>query len=808
MATFSKFIPVPVSVPVPGFSFLEKTGTGSGTGENRSPAKSQYNSPTLRPRLLLIALLATSAFARDFAVKSAPSWVERLDVDTKVTVAKEHVRWGIYDILSDHQARVRGGSTSHYYRMVRSVLSPSGVQNASELELDFDPSFEKLTIHDIAVVRNGKRTRAFDPGDVRVIDKEESSSDRMYDGEQTALIFLKDVRPGDVIDYSWSLDGANPLLDGKFADAFSLSSSVPSRRIRHSLSFPASRTLHWRGLDPKVETRGDEQILTWERSDVHALDVEDAIPSWYEPWDYVQLSEFTSWNDVARWSDAMFQLDDNSTAEVTKLADTIRAENAGHDAQITAAIRFVQDDVRYLGIEMGRNSHEPHQPSETLAHRWGDCKDKSFLLASLLRQLGIEAYPALVNTRLGHKLDTVLPSPFIFDHVIVQAIADGKTQWIDGTISEQGGNMATMETPSYGYALVIRPETAKLAEIITNQGGSTLIEQTYTTRDAKLPVALLVRSTYSGADADAMRSTLAAYSRDDWAKERINDLAADQPKIESTGEIDVKDDRAKNTIVVTERYRVRDLWNEGDWSWYPRDLDAHLQRPNTIVRSMPLEFEYPLNITQVVTFNFPKTVDIEDSNAVTETKTFRYEYNVDGQGQTVVIRQSLRALKDSVAVADVSDHLTKLNDIWDEIGYQLRPELDKVPAASKIQQASVAHWTWGLGGVVLAVFIACAIAIPISRRRRSIDIDFVSRPGDLAPRPGQFSPGEAPASALALAHADDLHLQLNKLACPCGARIDSPPDIQHARYDEREMTIVTRQCRICGREQSVYFTAA
>jgi len=54
----------------------------------------------------------------------------------------------------------------------------------------------------------------------------------------------------------------------------------------------------------------------------------------------------------------MFVLDEKSTAAVKKLAATFYAQ-PGHEARATAAIRFVQDDVRYLGIEMGRNSHEP-----------------------------------------------------------------------------------------------------------------------------------------------------------------------------------------------------------------------------------------------------------------------------------------------------------------------------------------------------------------------------------------------------------------------------------------------------------------
>jgi hypothetical protein len=84
----------------------------------------------VRPvKLLLLAVLALPLFAREFDVRPAPTWIEQLDVVTNVVVAKQNVRWGIYDILSDHQ--VRDGA--EYFRTVRKVLSPSGVQNASEL---------------------------------------------------------------------------------------------------------------------------------------------------------------------------------------------------------------------------------------------------------------------------------------------------------------------------------------------------------------------------------------------------------------------------------------------------------------------------------------------------------------------------------------------------------------------------------------------------------------------------------------------------------------------------------------------------
>jgi len=721
--------------------------------------------------------------------------VERLDAETSIAVARQNVRWGIYDILRDHQVRAEDGGEWQYFRTVRKVLSPSGVQNASELSLDFDPTFERLVLHDIAIVRDGRRITALHPADIRVIEKEDDQDERIYDGERTALIFLKDVRPGDIIDYAWSLSGANPILGGKYNDDYDLSAAVPTRRLRHRLLWPADRPLHWRGADPAIAVNGADQILTWEIRDLPPIDVEDAIPSWYEPWRGVQVTEFASWSEVAQWADAMFRIDARSFAAVKELAEKLRAEHPTRDARITAAIRFVQDDIRYLGIEMGPNSHQPHPPWETLDGRWGDCKDKTLLLVALLRELGLEAYPALVNTRLLHRLPEKLPSPFLFDHAITQVLDGGKTYWVDGTMSDQGGTLATIETPGDGYALIVRPETQALTPIVTNTGGSTLVEQTYTTLDYAQPVSLLVRTTFSGGDADEMRSSLASESIEDLARHRINELAADQPKIEAEGLPRIDDDRTRNRIVITEKYHVPELWSGGHWTWYPRVLDSHLRRPRTMIRTMPLEFDYPLDVRQTVTFNLPEEVDVEKSTSVTETPTFRYDYTVDRNGKTVTIRQSLQARRDSVAAKDVADHLTKLNGIWSEITYRLAPDGAAPKAAEKPETDGL---PWGLG-IFIAAALVTIILLVVTRRPAAPALV-------PAHAHAMFRPGEAPASAVAIRGAHEIDAHLAGLGCTCGSAGYSTADTQSARYGEREMTIVTRRCASCGREQSVYFT--
>ena len=736
--------------------------------------------------LLLIAVMLP-LFAGEVQVRPVPAWIDEIAPETSLPIARKDVRWGLYDLLNDHQIR----GDAHYYRTVRKVLSPGGVQNASELELDFDPSWQRLVIHDVEIHRGGAILNALEPDQIRVIEKEDESESRIYDGERTALLFLKDVRPGDVIDYAWSIEGVNPLLGGRFTDHFDLSSAVPTRRIRHRLLWPAGRPLQWKGGKPAVSMSGVTQVLTWERKDVAALDVEDEIPSWYEPWEEVELSEFASWQEVAAWADAMFQLDARSIAEVKQLAATITAQHPSREDRITTAIRFVQDEVRYLGIEMGRNSHEPHQPWETLASRWGDCKDKTLLLVALLREMGVEAYPAMVNTRLQHRLKEKLPSPFLFDHVIAQVIDNGHVYWVDGTIAEQGGTLATVETPNDRVALVVRAGTNALTPVLTNEQGATVVEQKYTTTDYARPTQLTVRTTYTGAAADAIRPELASLSAEDFAQERINDLAIDQAKIEADGMPAITDDRLRNVIVIAEKYRIPGLWDDGDWSWYPRVLGAHLTRPDTMIRSMPLAVTHPLDVRQTVTFELPEELNVRDRKSVTESPALRYESAIGKNGRTITIRQSLRSRADAVAAKDVADHLTKISEIWSELGYRLTPV--KAVAAER-PSGEVSNWVVGVILFVSFVGVAWMLA---TRRKPGI------------PRTAfGFRPGEAPASALRVARAGEIDARLSELSCTCGKSLYSSPEFQRARYEERDLTIVTRRCGACGREQSLYFTAA
>src|SRR5205814_8964421 len=141
----------------------------------------------------------------------------------------------------------------------------------------------------------------------------------------------------------------------------------------------------------------------------------------------------------------------------------------------------------------------------------GDCKDKAYLLCTILQRMGIDASPALVHTDYRQTIEGWLPSPYAFDHVVVQVQLDGKTYWIDPTRSHQRGPIEQRYFPDYGRCLLARPGTFSLTVIPRSQSGwpKTTIHETFQVHGQKQPAQFTVHTLAQGLAADRLRAYFA-----------------------------------------------------------------------------------------------------------------------------------------------------------------------------------------------------------------------------------------------------------------------------------------------------------
>ena len=81
----------------------------------------------------------------------------------------------------------------------------------------------------------------------------------------------------------------------------------------------------------------------------------------------------------------------DASADLKQTVSSLTAARPTTLAKMQAIAGFVQQSVRYVAIELGIGGWQPHSASEVFTHRYGDCKDKTTLTISMLREIGVDA---------------------------------------------------------------------------------------------------------------------------------------------------------------------------------------------------------------------------------------------------------------------------------------------------------------------------------------------------------------------------------------------------------------------------------
>src|SRR5260221_13127535 len=86
------------------------------------------------------------------------------------------------------------------------------------------------------------------------------------------------------------------------------------------------------------------------------------------------------------------------------------------DDSIKAVHKYVTRDVRYVAISLRMGGYQAHAAADVVATGYGDCKDKATLFITLMKRMGITAYPVLLSA--GGRVERELPTISAFNHAI------------------------------------------------------------------------------------------------------------------------------------------------------------------------------------------------------------------------------------------------------------------------------------------------------------------------------------------------------------------------------------------------------
>lgn len=376
-------------------------------------------------------------------------------------------------VLDDTQALLGKDGLHYYTRRIARITKPEGL-SAGSRTVTWQPDRDKVTLHSLAIIRDGQRIDLLKNGeDVLVLRREKDLERAALDGRMTASIQIKDLRVGDLVDWSFSLERRDPILGSRVSDFERMGWPGAIGRHRVRMLWADGTPLVWKTTagfpDPKIGKAGDLNELLVDETGTIAPKPPTGAPLRFQRVGEIQATTYRGWADVVA---PMAPLYDE--AMVLKADSPIKAEiaaiaAASPDPKVRAfkALQLVEDKTRYLLLAMGDGGYKPASAEETWARRFGDCKGKTVLLLAILKGLNIQAEPVVVfASPAADGLDQRVPSASQFNHVLVRATIDGKAYWLDGTRSGDRGGLQTLAAPPYLWGLPIKASGATLEAIV------------------------------------------------------------------------------------------------------------------------------------------------------------------------------------------------------------------------------------------------------------------------------------------------------------------------------------------------------
>jgi transglutaminase-like putative cysteine protease len=625
------------------------------------------------------ALAGMRAHAGDAepVVEPPSKWVvprsfDKPSADDVVDPTQEY-RW----LLSDRQ--INAQSNEEFVHQARQTLNPAGVQDNSHISISYDPTSQSLTFHWARLWRGKNKLDRLDLSKLHISPAGLDTDASLFSSEKKALLMLDDVQVGDIVDYAYTIGGTNPALAGKFSDSVQLQFSQPVDRNVTRLIWPSSRRLfiknHLTDIQPVTSRKSNVVEYLWDVRHEPGLHREPQTPVWYDPYAWVQLSEFQKWADIDRWALRLFTTTNPPSPELTQKIKEWKQLPAPED-RVLAALRFVQEEVRYLGTEDEPAGSEPAQPSVVFARRFGDGKDKSFLLVTILRALKIEAFPVLVNDQRRQELAELQPSPTVFNRVVVQVNLSGQSYWLDTTATYERGALALRSWPNYAWGLTVSPGAIGLTPIPPCP-----VQPKTTVREYLNVGGLNDRSTVKivtvaeGPDATRLREHFATTPREDIERDNLNAFSKLYPFMSLTSPLLYSDDEQQNRIEITEFYAIDRMWSrQPDEPYYHCrvycvKMEDALVKPAVAFRTMPLAVQYPVHQIFHAEVSLVTVWPISPSNTTIQNPAFYFQRLVNVVDGRLFLDCEYRSWADAVAPDAVPGYVHDLDSATDALGY-------------------------------------------------------------------------------------------------------------------------------------------
>ena len=344
----------------------------------------------------------------------------------------------------------QGRAVERERRVVR-ILKPQGRDNLCMVSHDVDEKINFFRAWTIAA--DEKRYQAQESDFVEVGDTENSI--------MMSTMKFRAVKPPAVdVNAVLVCESEELLAPYQEENLWEIQEDVPIVDEALEVDLPPGRTYStaWHQYKGPAPVEVAPNHFRWEIRDMHALDLR-GVPS-HPAWRAVAARMTVHWGEAAvAGTDSQWQAlghrvstlqehRPDPSPEITAKTQELIAGSSDFYTKLVRITDYIQKNIRYFVVERGIGGWQAHPAADIFAHRYGDCKDKTTLLISMLEVAGIHAYYVPVDSHRDF-VDPEMPS-FYGNHMItaIELPAGPKDPHLHAVVEAKNGKRYLIFDPT------------------------------------------------------------------------------------------------------------------------------------------------------------------------------------------------------------------------------------------------------------------------------------------------------------------------------------------------------------------------
>ncbi|AMM24665.1 hypothetical protein AX767_10130 [Variovorax sp. PAMC 28711] len=283
---------------------------------------------------------------------------------------------------------------------LRRVLNDAGVREVTQILLPYSASLQTAEVLFARVIAADGQVAEVPASAIFEQEPYASQNAPMFSDQKVKAIVMPQIKPGVRIHLKTRLTQRTPILPGAFSAVEFISPHSARRDFVFTVTAPAALPLHVQAIDlPHArEVLDDGRVrYTFRGETAEAVPPEPGSVARLDYSPRMVVSSMAGGAELAATYRALVGDPTRPTEHVAALARDITQGQTDRRAQAKALYDWVRLNIRYVNVVLARGGFVPRPLDTILANGYGDCKDSAVLLGALLRAVGLESTPVLIN---------------------------------------------------------------------------------------------------------------------------------------------------------------------------------------------------------------------------------------------------------------------------------------------------------------------------------------------------------------------------------------------------------------------------